>query len=58
MSSPTSGWGYDPDRGEHHPRRQHSSGARSKHDGQPDTDSDADPPGVVNRSGIPGGSDW
>jgi AcrR family transcriptional regulator len=32
-----------PDQGEHHPGRQHRSRARSKHDGQPDTDSGADP---------------
>jgi AcrR family transcriptional regulator len=32
-----------PDQGEHHPGRQHRSRARSNHDGQPDTDSGADP---------------
>jgi hypothetical protein len=32
-----------PDHGEHHPGRQHRSRARSNHDGQPDTDSGADP---------------
>jgi AcrR family transcriptional regulator len=32
-----------PDQGEHPPGRQHRSRARSKHDGQPDTDSGADP---------------
>jgi AcrR family transcriptional regulator len=32
-----------PDQGEHPPGRQHESRARSKHDGQPDTDSGADP---------------
>lgn len=32
-----------PDQGEHHPGRQPGSRARSKHDGQPDTDSGADP---------------
>ena len=32
-----------PDQGKHHPGRQHRSRARSSHDGQPDTDSGADP---------------
>jgi len=32
-----------PDHGEHHPGRQHRSRARSKNDGQPGTDSGADP---------------
>jgi AcrR family transcriptional regulator len=32
-----------PDQGKHHPGRQHRSRARSNHDGQPDTDSGADP---------------
>jgi AcrR family transcriptional regulator len=32
-----------PDHGEHHPGRQPRSRARSNHDGQPDTDSGADP---------------